>query len=224
MTLPTIITSRLGVTLPSFPSAVSPAPAPPPENSAADAVGVFDDEFNQVFAKARPLKADVYEAARVMDHPVESGSTMTDHRVIDPIEIELALVMAGEDYRDTYNQVKDLYNRAALLVVQTRSGSYSNMLISAMPHDESPDSYDTINMSLRLREAILVTVQFQALPPRAVAQQRNTSTVRRGQQTGTAEPSATAAPAGGPTEVQSTARRLRDNYGNGFVRSILGGG
>lgn len=223
MTLPTFITSRLGVTLPRFPSPGLPTPAPPPENPAADAVGVFDDEFNQVFAKARPLKADVYEAARVMDHPVESGSTMTDHRVIDPIEIEIYLVMSGDDYRDTYNQIKDLYNRATLLVVQTRSGSYSNMLISALPHDESPDTYDTINLSLRLREAILVTVQFQALPPRSVAVQRNASTVRRGQQTGTTEP-ATAGATGATGTIQSTARKLRDTYGNGFVRSVLGGG
>ena len=215
MILPDIITARVGQILPSFPQQV-PATVPPEQPSAADSVGVFDAEFKQLFAKARPVRASVYEAARVMDHPVESGGTITDHRVIQPIEVELSMLLVEADYRDTYNQIKTLYNSATLLTVQTRTGSYGNMLIAELPHEESPDIQDAITLALRLREAILVTVQFQALPPKAVAKPRAASTVKRGQQT--------SKPATGPA-VQQAARdtqsALRSIVGDAFV---LGGG
>jgi len=155
-----------------------------------DVVGVFDSDFNQLFAEGRPIKANVTVASKVMEHPVEDGSTIADHRVILPVEIELTMILGtvGE-YRDTYNQIRSLFLQTETLVVQTRTGTYPNMIIEKMPHDETADVFDAIPLVVKLREVVLVTAQFQALPPKAVAKKRNASTVKRGEQNGKPETS-----------------------------------
>lgn len=157
------------------------------EGSSADVVGVFDSSFNQLFPAARPIKATIKESAKGMEHPVEDGSTITDHRVILPTEIELTTMLVGAEYRDTYGRVKALFNKTELLIVQTKTGSYPDMMITDMPHDETADVYDGVPMTIKLKQVILVSAQFQALPPAATQDKRNSSTVKRGEQTGKTE-------------------------------------
>lgn len=157
------------------------------ETTASDVVGVFDSDFNQLFPEGRPIKASVKESAKGMEHPIEDGSTITDHRIINQTEIELTLMLVGEEYPDTYGRIKSLFLGTELLIVQTKTGSYPNMMIVEMPHDETTDVFDGVPMALKLREVQLVTAQFQALPPAAVQSPRNASTVKRGEQTGKTE-------------------------------------
>lgn len=158
--------------------------------AAVDVVGIYDSGFNQLVPDARPVKAIITRSAKVMEHPVENGATITDHRVIEPVEIELALLLNDEDYRSTYRNIFAIFERADLITVQTRVDTYPNMLIAAMPHDEVPEMQTAVPLVLKLREVLLVKAQFQALPPKSVSagKTRNQSTVKRGEQTGTTEP------------------------------------
>lgn len=157
-------------------------------SAAADVVGIFDSSFTQLFPTARPLRAQVKEQAKVMEHPVESGATITDHRVILPVEIEMTLMVRGAEYRDTYNAIKERYLKTETLVIQTKTGSYPDMIISGMPHEEATDVFDAVPLFLQLRQVIFVSAQFQSLPPRQVAKKADASTVKRGEQTGRTEP------------------------------------
>lgn len=152
-----------------------------PSSRAVDVVGLFDEGFKQLAAGARPLKAEVREEARLMDHPLESGATITDHRVIQPIEINLVMLLLNP--ADDYAQLKAIYLAGDLVTVQTRTGSYPNMLIAALPHEETIEAYDRAPLTLGLRQVVLVEAQFQALPARQVEQPRNASTSKRGQKT-----------------------------------------
>lgn len=148
---------------------------------AADVVAVFDNSFNQVFTNARPVKAMIREASRVMEHPVETGATITDHRVIEPIEIELSLVLSSADYRSVYQQIREVFFAATLLSVQTRTSIYSNMLISEMPHDEDADLFDAVSIALKLKEVLFVAAQYGNLPASSVADKSQASTTQRGE-------------------------------------------
>jgi len=121
--------------------------------SAQDVIGVFtQDSSIQLFVNARPIKAKVNTTASVMSHPVEDGTTITDHKVINPIEIELSMILSSSDYRSVYQSIKEVFEKSTLLTVQTRSGTYRSMIISAMPHDEDADLYDAIGLALKLNE------------------------------------------------------------------------
>lgn len=148
-------------------------------SAASDVVAVLNADLLQVFETARPIKATVKEEAKAMDHPLETGATITDHRVILPVEIELALVLASEEYREVYQQIRALFLSSELLTVQTRTGSYPNMLIVGIPHDESPDMMDAAAVAVKLKEAQFVQPQYAALKVKDPA---NASTVQRGEQ------------------------------------------
>lgn len=148
---------------------------------AYDQVAVFDQNFNQIFPEARAIKAVVKEQARVMQHPLESGAMTTDHRVILPIEIELSMILTSETYQDVYRQIKQFYLNATLLIVQTKSSSYNNMLISDMPHEENPDTYNILVLALSLKEVQFADTTYAYAPKNPL----NSSTVNRGTQQGT---------------------------------------
>lgn len=161
-------------------------------NYTTDVVGVFDDNFNPLFQGAKPIKAAINESTKVMEHPVETGITITDHKIVQPVEIQLSLILpsgsryAGQTYRSVYQQIKQAYLKGTLLTVQTKATTYRNMIISDMPHDEDPEMYDAIALAVKLKEVLFVTATFGTLPASKVRNKANASTTPRGQQTGTA--------------------------------------
>lgn len=145
---------------------------------AYDAVAVFNQNFEQVFPRARTIKAIIKEEAKVMEHPLETGATIVDHRIILPVECELTMMLQAADYQDTYRQIKQLYLNAELLIVQTKSSVYYNQLIASMPHEENPDQYDAITLELGLKEAQFATTRFDYVP----SNPKQSTTVNRGTQ------------------------------------------
>lgn len=145
---------------------------------AVDVVGVFTNDFQQVFKNARPIKAVIKPNSKLMEHPVENGATITDHRIILPTEIELSMILTPDTYRDTYQQIAQFRLNATKLIVQTRVGSFSNQIISDIPHEESADMYNTVAVGLKLKEVQIVTAQFTVVPRNPA----NNSTINRGNQ------------------------------------------
>lgn len=148
-----------------------------------DVVGVFDnDTFDQLFLTARPMKANVTRQQKVMDHPIETGSIVSDFAIILPVEIELSMLLTGDQYSAMYQELKLYWSTQTLVSIQTKADTFPNMLIQAMPHEETPEMFDVIPLALKLREVQMITVQYQALPPQAVATPTDASTVQRGAQ------------------------------------------
>ena len=147
-----------------------------------DTVAVFTQDFTQIFRNARAIKAVVKEQAKVMEHPVESGAIITDHRIILPTEVELSLILTPATYRETYDQINQYYLEGTLLIVQTRSGIYVNQLIHSMPHEEDTNLFNTITLALGLKEVQFVTAKYTTTPRNP----KNTNTKQRGAQQPTA--------------------------------------
>lgn len=121
-----------------------------------DVVAVFDSQsFAQLFPDARPVKAAVRPTSRTMSHPLEDSTEIADHRIINPLEIDMQLIVSSDFYSSTYNQIKQLFTNATLLTVQTKTGVYQNMFIADMPHFEDADMYDTITTGIHFKEILL---------------------------------------------------------------------
>lgn len=144
--------------------------------TAQDQVAVYDQGFTQVFPKARSMKATVKPDKKPMEHPLENGSTTTDHVIILPVEIELSMILLSEDYRDTYNNILQYYNNSTLLIVQTKASTYFNQFIVSIPHEEDPAQYSQISIAIKLKEVLFFTSQNKVIP----ANPSNNSTVNRG--------------------------------------------
>lgn len=151
--------------------------------ASADVTAVYDQDFNQVFANARPIKAQVNVYSKVMEHPLETGSVITDHSVLMPNEVELSLILISGDFDSVYQQIKQLYQQKTLLTIQTKADLYTNMIISDMPHDEDPAMFDVLSLAMKLKEVQFVTAQFGTLPASKVRDKTMASTTQKGEQT-----------------------------------------
>lgn len=167
-------------------------------STAVDVVSIMSAASGeQVFALARPMTASVYEVAKVMEHPLEDGSSVIDHIVYMPVEIEMPLMVTGGDAATVYGEIRALFRSGELLTVQTRARTFDSMIIAAMPHDERPEEFDALAITLQLREAIFVASVYggavgaaRVTPPPTRAGRRQRPTQARGQQQAPAAPAA----------------------------------
>lgn len=156
-------------------------------SAAVDYIAIFTQDYKQIFREARPIRATVKEQAKVMEHPTEKGTIISDHRVILPVEIELLLILASANYQSVYKDIRQYYFNATLLIVQTRSGIYENQLIASLPHEENPEMFNALEISLNLKQIQFVTTQYGVVP----RYPSDTTTVDRGVQQGTTIPTPT---------------------------------
>jgi len=115
-------------------------------------IAVYDSNFEQVFPYALIAKVSVRRPTKLMDHPLETGTETTDHRVILNTEIELPLILRPEYYKETYNNIIHLWETAELLTVQTKASVFNNQIIEEPPHEELAEIYNTIIINLKLRQ------------------------------------------------------------------------
>lgn len=152
-------------------------------SQAFDVVAIVDPATGlQLFEAAELMKASVGPSSKLMDHPLEDGSPVTDYKIILPVAIELSMLINAQDQESTYAQITDAFLDSTFLTVRTNADTFENMVIESMPHDETPEMFGILALSIRLREVQLISVQYQPLPPQAVAQPTDQSTVNRGDQ------------------------------------------
>ena len=148
-----------------------------------DIVGIYDnDTFEQLFQTARPMKANILRDAKIMEHPIETGAIVQDFMILQPVQIELAIILGGNEYQALYQQIKQYFMTGTQISIQTKTDVFPNMLIQAMPHEESPEMFDAIPLALKLRQVQQVTIQYQALTPAQVANPADQSTIDAGVQ------------------------------------------
>lgn len=149
-------------------------------SKATDLVAVLNENLNQVFEGAYITTASVTEESQVMSHAVETGATIVDEIVLQPISITLGVTLNSNNYRSIYQEIKQAYLSRALLTVQTKSDSYSSMVIEKIPHDEEPNVFDTITLTISLKEVKFVDTQYEEFKLAKVKKPSSTSAKKRG--------------------------------------------
>lgn len=154
---------------------------------AVDVVRITDENGNQMFATARAMRAAVNRSSELCEHPLETGNTIADFKVIKPNIAQLAVFIPGDDYGSVYKEIEQAYINSTSMIVQTRASSFANMVITDMPHDESPDLGDIVAVSITLKEVVWFTSSVETMPAKEVAASNKTgaksdaSTVKQGQ-------------------------------------------
>lgn len=151
---------------------------------AQDVVGIFDAEtFDQLFPFAMSMRLQLNPSSKVPQHPREDGSSVIDDIIFLPIDGQLLLIpdLDRATPGDVYGQIRTAYFAKKLMTLVCKAGTFENMFISAMPHDESPDMADNIQIILRLSEAQFFESQATASnrKPRST---KNSNTAKRGEQ------------------------------------------
>lgn len=136
----------------------------------------------QAFREARPIKISSNSAVTYMQNPIETGGNIIDHRIIEPDLVSVSCVIPNFAYRNLVTQIRDSSRNSEQFTVQSKSITYTNMVIEEMPIEEDPDKFDAIVIELKFREVQFDTAQIQRLPVSQVSNSADSSTVDRGEQ------------------------------------------
>jgi hypothetical protein len=165
-----------------------------PFGSYADVVAVYDNAFQQVFLASRPIKASIKRDVKDMTHPLETGAQVTDHRVINPVEIELSMILPGAEAKQVYQQIVQEFLKSTILIVQTRADVFKDQFIIAMPHEESADAIDAFMLSFKTKQVLFSTTASNSASSSSKTPRNpeNTNTRSKGEISGeTAKPAET---------------------------------
>lgn len=141
-----------------------------------------DRNFRLAFSgDAIPLNVDVDESGELMRHPLENGSKITDHIVFEPVSLTIPVMIQG-DYRPVVEEIRQAYRAGTLFTIITRGGTYRNMVMSAMPHEENTEVMDAVVFLLRFGEAVFVKAALGgAIATSSARRPKLASTTKRGQ-------------------------------------------
>lgn len=145
-----------------------------------DLVAILDnDSLEPIFSASIPMRVSVNPSKMITQYQVEDGTIRNDHVVDNPLEMNIDLLLSDLK-RAEYLGLEQSFNELRLVIVQTTISSYRNMIIEAMPHDETVDFGENVLLNIRLIEWREITPSYGDLPPKKVVNKNKSSTVKSG--------------------------------------------
>lgn len=140
--------------------------------------------FSVLFESTTPMRVSTTEEFKPTKFTVESGEERSDHIVKSAIEITIDFIITGDNARDQFDQLRQAAREHRLVTIQTRMSSYDNMLIESLGLDETIDIFQGAAIPVRFSEWREVEPEYGELKVSQVADPKQSSTVKRGRQTG----------------------------------------
>ena len=117
-------------------------------------------EGSEVLENSSIIKCNVMDKARLMEHPLEMGGKVVDHKVFEPVVAQVQIAMPLSYFETECEQLKQLYRQSAMLSLQTKAFVYDNLQIAGIPHEEAAENINRIIFHIELKEALLPQTIF----------------------------------------------------------------
>ena len=126
------------------------------------------------------MSCNVIDDSKMCEHPIESGATITDHKIFNPVEIDIRLSLPNYIYRSVYQELRQIYEESPKLRIKTKTGWYSNMVLQGLPHEEKPENFDRIVFDLHFKEVKEVQPKYIKLATSQLKNAENSTTKKVG--------------------------------------------
>lgn len=118
------------------------------------------------------MSTETEEQLTITSHPVQSGANISDHAYREPTRITMDIMMSDvlgcrvpgqfnsffEKSVTAYRRLLDLQRSRIPVSVQTRLGTYQNMLIETISTPDDSSTRDGLRCSITLREVLVAKV------------------------------------------------------------------
>lgn len=143
---------------------------------------VNQTDFSEVLQDVTIIDIDVNEDSKIMDSPVESGITISDHRINNPTEITVNCTLPRNNWENAYKELRYWYEQKTtnFLSIQTKAKRHSNMQLIAIPHKEASDTVTRLFFELKFREVRFVVPQYIRMPLAVVEKPQNAQNIDAG--------------------------------------------
>lgn len=144
------------------------------------AVALYEEGRQEILEDCSILSCSINQRSRLMEHPVESGAKIVDHKVLDPVQVRLQVALPETYFENEYQKILTLYKKSTLISLQTKAQIYDNLVVQSLPHDERVDTMNRLIFNLELREVQIVEPVFVETPKKTKSAQ-NQKTQKKGQ-------------------------------------------
>ena len=142
-------------------------------------VAIYNSLNQEVLQDCAIIDCVVKDTARLMEHPIETGAKIVDHKVFEPRQVQIQLALTESNYQQEYEQLSFLYHNCEMLSVRTKAQIYSNMQIIGIPHEEKVNKIDRLILAIQLKEAMLVSPDY-IKPKKGKGTGPNSNTQKKG--------------------------------------------
>ena len=126
------------------------------------------------------MSCKVDEPSKLCEHPVESGTVITDHKVIEPKRCTVTIAMPAYFQQLVIEELTDYYAKSTPLSVHDVGGIYTNMIIVNKPHETVAKTADRLIFTVEMKQIIVVSSQYVKLDKSKVKFPKDASTANKG--------------------------------------------
>lgn len=120
------------------------------------------------------------EPSKLCEHPIENGSVITDHKILEPRRGTLTIAMPAYLQEIVIKELREYHKKSTPLSVHDVADIYNNMIITNIPHTTDVKTADRLVFTVDMKEVVIVDPQYVALDLKQVKNAKNASTVKKG--------------------------------------------
>lgn len=109
-----------------------------------------------IIAPIEPMDANVRHSSRLTEQPLENGTVVADHAIIEPVRISVWYSFPGNFYKDFFQEALNLFREKTELVVVTKIRPYWNMVVTEIGYPMEVRNLNRMRVEVVFREAIRV--------------------------------------------------------------------
>lgn len=104
----------------------------------------------------------------ITQHPVQQGTTITDHAYLKPATVSIKIMFNAADapLAETYAKLRQLQASREPFDVVTGKRAYKNMLFKSLGQTNDAQTENVLSISAELQEIFIVQVETTTVPPR----------------------------------------------------------
>lgn len=125
---------------------------------------------------------------KLMEHPKEDGTVITDHVIDDPSKCSVKLLIYDDD-AETLNELMEYYRNSTVLTVKIKNEVFSNLVINSKPLSADSEHYNATVYNISFKEVLEAVTQYVEMPQNQVKNPTNASRVKTGHKQAQAQPS-----------------------------------
>lgn len=123
--------------------------------------------------------ANVTDDKKLMEHPKENGTMVTDHIIDDPVKISANAIISDDD-SSSLNEINDYYKSSDFLVIKAKNKTYDNMVVAELPYKVSSKYYDKTVYNITFKQIQEAVTQYVKMTVPQVKNPKNASTQKTG--------------------------------------------
>lgn len=146
------------------------------------------DSNAEALVNAKIFEGSASVDKKLMEHPKENGTVITDHVIDDPSKVNVQLLIDDDDAA-TINELMDYYRNSTVLTVKIKNEVFSNLIINSKPLSADSEHYNSTVYNLAFKEVQEAITQYVEMPQNQVKNTKNAGRVKTGLKQTQSQPS-----------------------------------